>query len=290
MGNKEIQDIDSFIETLMRSYLGRRHIKDINELSDEEINGLFNEMKKVMSEFSDYNDRIDAALIRKKNEIIDTRKRLKSEQFIKSFRKDRSSLDEGLDPEVRLKTMGLENFQKRNISVNTSKSKEVIKINPSISKVENFATLPLKDALKVEKLEPFSIVNEGIVIEISPKGSLKYNIDTIEGNIQKYRLYMKDMKAGKIDIEYIYTNPIDEELYKKDKMYREKLRYLLSQKNIKNSKKLDGYLGEITIDNRVVDDPVSYTAILKHEQDIYKSESKLDKLKRSMKGNKNDGR
>ena len=101
---------------------------------------------------------------------------------------------------------------------------------------------------------------------------------------------MKNTKNGKTDVQYVYTNAIDEELYKKDKVYREKLRYLLSPKNIKNSKKLKGYIGEITLDNRVVDDPISFAAILKREQDIQSRTSMIDKFKRNLKGNKNDGR
>ena len=290
MKDKKVQNVDSIIETLMKSYLGRKHVKSIDDLNDEEVNKLFNEMKKVMSEFSDFDEQLETALENKRSEILENRVKIKKEEFIKSFRKDRALLSEGIDTDMRLKIMNLENLKKRNISVKSTKNNEVIKLNPNISKIEKPATLPLKEALKIETLQPLSIVNEGILIDIFPKGSLDYSIDTVDGSIQKYRLHMKNTKNGKTDVQYVYTNAIDEELYKKDKVYREKLRYLLSPKNIKNSKKLKGYIGEITLDNRVVDDPISFAAILKREQDIQSRTSMIDKFKRNLKGNKNDGR
>ena len=290
MKDKKVQNVENIIETLMKSYLSRKHIKSINDLNDEEVNKLFDEMKRVMSEFSDFDEQLETSLEKKRNEIIENRVKVKNEEFIKKFRSDRALLDEGIDTDIRLKIMNLENFKKHRISVEPTKDNEVIKLNPDISKIEKPAILPLKEALKVETLEPMSIINEGILIEIFPKGSLNYNIDTVEGNIQKYGLHMKNTKNGKSNVQYVYTNAIDEELYMKDEVYREKIRYLLSPKNIENSKKMNGYLGEITLDNRVVDDPISFAAILKREQDIKNGKSMLQKFKRNLRGNMNEGR
>ena len=88
----------------------------------------------------------------------------------------------------------------------------------------------------------------------------------------------KDNKKEMNTSEYVYTNSLDGEKYKKDKKYREKVDYLLSRDNINGSKKLMGYLGEITRDNRVIDDENNFVAIKNYEEKGKEAQKILNSL------------
>lgn len=115
---------------------------------------------------------------------------------------------------------------------------------------------------------------------IYPVNGINYKQDGfIKGNVQKYLLTIKDKQKEVSTNEYVYTNSLDGEKYKKDKEYKEKVDYLLSRENINGSRKLMGYLGEITRDNRIIDDENNFVAIRNYEEKGKEAQKLLNKLK-----------
>lgn len=280
MEKNKKEQVEEFIKTLTRSFLVRKKIKDINELSDEEVYELFEKTKDTVKGFMDYNDEIGKIVDNRRDYIIDYRRKLKDEEFIKSMRHDRSLNREGTNPLARLKSIPIDNLKGYKIETAIDTENKVLKLNDNLKFKNRPQKMNIKDALKIDTPEAFAVSIDERDIMIYPVNGIKYKQDEfIKGNVQKYLLTIKDKQKEMSMNEYVYTNSLDGEKYKKDKKYKEKVDYLLSRENINGSKKLMGYLGEITRDNRVIDDENNFVAIRNYEEKGKEAQKLLNKLK-----------
>lgn len=280
MEKSKKEQVEEFIKTLTRSFLARKKIKDINELSNEQIIELFKKIKDTVKGFMDYNEEVGKIIDDRRDYIIDYRKKLDDEKFIKSMRYDRSLIREGTNPSARLKSIPIDNLKGCKIETTMDTENKVLKLNDNLKFKNRPQKMNIKDALKVDIPEAFEVFINERNIMIYPVNGINYKQDGfIKGNVQKYLLTIKDKQKEVSTNEYVYTNSLDGEKYKKDKEYKEKVDYLLSRENINGSRKLMGYLGEITRDNRIIDDENNFVAIRNYEEKGKEAQKLLNKLK-----------
>lgn len=280
MEKNKKEQVEEFIKTLTRSFLARKKIKDINELSNEQIIELFEKIKDTVKGFMDYNEEVGKIIDDRRDYIIDYRKKLDDEKFIKSMRYDRSLIREGTNPSARLKSIPIDNLKGCKIETTMDTENKVLKLNDNLKFKNRPQKMNIKDALKVDIPEAFEVFINERNIMIYPVNGINYKQDGfIKGNVQKYLLTIEDKQKEVSTNEYVYTNSLDGEKYKKDKEYKEKVDYLLSRENINGSRKLMGYLGEITRDNRIIDDENNFVAIRNYEEKGKEAQKLLNKLK-----------
>ena len=279
--NKDIEKVDRFINTMISNYLRRNNIKSVTDLPEEQIENLFKEIDNQFRQFADYDEEMQKKIESIKQNIISLKKKLIDDEFKKKMRYDRSAVEEGTDPKARATSMPLDNLKGTTITVKTTVENDMLKVNENIEMKSEPQTMDIRDVLKVVTVESFMCNTPDRYIAVKPRGGLEYTQNgVLDGRVQKYTLQVKDKTSKKTTEDIVFTNSIDSKKYAENPEYRKKVDYLLSRENIEGSRKLGGYLGEITTDNRVFDDENNFAAVMKYQREIEESKSIFEKIKR----------
>lgn len=291
--NNDLEKVDKFINTMISNYLRRNNLESVTDLSEEKIEYLFDKLDEQFRLFADYDEEMHKKIQQIRDDVLALKKKLIDEEFKKNMRYDRSVMEEGNNPKARVNSMFLQNLKGTTISVKTTIDNEMLKVNENIEMKSEPQTMDIRDVLKVVTVESFRCSTPDRYILVKPRGGLEYTQNgVLDGRVQKYTLQIKDNKTKKTTEDIVYTNSLDSKKYAENPEYRKKVDYLLSAENIEGSRKLNGYLGEISSDNRVYDDENNFAAVMKYQREVEEGKSLLQKIKNlrpGMKGS-NDGR